>query len=640
MRFTLENSKNPSHMARTVSPPYDELNHLRQPLTAGERRVLDWFDEILPTSWEIYIQPHLNGLRPDFVLLNPQGGIAVYEVKDWNLSSMDYFVRMDCRTGRPRLMARRDGKEFLLESQNPVSKVQLYKEEIYNLYAPSLPTRRGFGLICAGVIFTNATTAQTEELLAPLRENIISKNLGKLYPVIGSDLLQMTKAELSRNRNRVLFSAFAVDQEMNKTIAGEMRNWLVEPSFSAEQRVPLSKMMTKQQQALTINKEGVRYRRVKGPAGSGKSLVLAGRAAELAKAGKRVLLVTFNITLINYLLDMVVQYAQSGKVRDQITALNFHTWCSRLATDTGHQAEYHQLWEDHPANEVLSERLPKAARNWAAMLDESDRYDAILVDEGQDFMPSWWLALRAALSSQSQEALLVADAHQNIYDVKPWTEQEMEGSGFRGQWMMLDKSFRLSPKLCEAATRFVESFLPGVEAYKPESPVGEFQFSTHLQWLQLKPDENIAAHCVDALLGILEHATISPIAIADLVCIVDREAIGRDIVKILFEKKIRTLHTFGDGETDEDRDRDGRRKKLAFYKGDARVKVTTIHSFKGWESKAMVLQIGSASTSKDLALAYAGITRLKRDDRGCHLTVVCSAPELKGYGSTWSAAGG
>ena len=204
--------------------------------------------------------------------------------------------------------------------------------------------------------------------------------------------------------------------------------------------------------------------------------------------------------------------------------------------------------------------------------------------------------------------------------------------------MTLEKSFRLPSKLCEAAANFVESFLPRVEAYRPESPQEELKFSAQLQWQQAESGEDISARCVDALLGTLNRATVSPIAIADLVCIVDREAIGRDIVKKLREMKIRTLHTFGDGETDEDKERDSRRKKLAFYKGDARVKVTTIHSFKGWESKAVVLQISTASTSKDLALAYTGITRLKRDERGCHLTVVCSAPELKNYGLTWSAA--
>ena len=35
----------------------------------------------------------LNGLRPDFVLLHPRNGIAVFEAKDWDLDAMDYFVR-------------------------------------------------------------------------------------------------------------------------------------------------------------------------------------------------------------------------------------------------------------------------------------------------------------------------------------------------------------------------------------------------------------------------------------------------------------------------------------------------------------------------------------------------------------------
>jgi len=32
---------------------------------------------------------------------------------------------------------------------------------------------------------------------------------------------------------------------------------------------------------------------------------------------------------------------------------------------------------------------------------------------------------------------------------------------------------------------------------------------------------------------------------------------------------------------------------------------------------------------------YAAITRLKQDDGGCFLTVVCSAPQLREFGETW-----
>ena len=82
-------------MARVICPPRCELQLLRTPLTAGELRVLDFFDQYMPDGWEIYIQPHLNGLRPDFVLLHPHAGIAVFEVKDWSLDAMTYFVRQE-----------------------------------------------------------------------------------------------------------------------------------------------------------------------------------------------------------------------------------------------------------------------------------------------------------------------------------------------------------------------------------------------------------------------------------------------------------------------------------------------------------------------------------------------------------------
>ena len=79
-------------MSRFVSPPIDQLEKLRQPLTDGERIVFDLFNAHLPVEWEIYLQPHLNGLRPDFVLLHPKVGIAVFEVKDWNLQAMQFMM--------------------------------------------------------------------------------------------------------------------------------------------------------------------------------------------------------------------------------------------------------------------------------------------------------------------------------------------------------------------------------------------------------------------------------------------------------------------------------------------------------------------------------------------------------------------
>jgi hypothetical protein len=67
-------------VSRVVVPSRDQLDALPTPLTPGEMSVLGFFDEHLPKRWGIYVHPHLNGLRPDFVLLNPDAGIAVFEV--------------------------------------------------------------------------------------------------------------------------------------------------------------------------------------------------------------------------------------------------------------------------------------------------------------------------------------------------------------------------------------------------------------------------------------------------------------------------------------------------------------------------------------------------------------------------------
>jgi hypothetical protein len=619
---------------RVVDPPLEDLDKLRQPLTSGERQVLDWFLQILPARWEIYIQPHLNGLRPDFVLLHPENGLAVYEVKDWSLQAMEYFVE-NGRLG-PKLMGRRDGKEFSLSATDPVAKIDLYKEEIYGLYVPSLPYGKGFGSIVSGIIFTEASTTQTCSLLEPLRRHRGHTEYERLYPVIGADLIGDTSKHALR---RLLPSAIKYDDRMGNRVASELRHWLVEPSFSSEQRVPLRKMMTPRQRSLCLNEDETRFRRIRGPAGSGKSLVIAGRAAELAARGKRVLVVTFNITLVNYLLDLAVQYAQTGKVRKQIIALNFHLWCRRVAGITGNDDEYNELWsgdDESHARRVLEVDLPREAAVWASLLDDDERWGAILVDEGQDFLPSWWTALRAALPQDgSGEALIAADRQQNVYGVAPWTEAAMSGAGFRGRWVTLEHSFRLSPALCRLASTFVEKFLPESEEHRPVAPAGEFEFKTVLRWRQIDATQSAGDASVNVLLELLEQTNDDPVAVSDFVCIVDRESVGLEIVQRLREKNIHVIDTFGESENKRERREQSRRKKQAFYKGDARVKVTTIQSYKGWESKALVVSISDASGPKSFSLAYTAITRLKRDDRGCYLTVVCSAPELQEYGSSW-----
>ncbi len=543
---------------------------------------------------------------------------------------MDYFV--DQREGRaPRLMARRDGKVFSLEKQNPIPKIDLYKDEIYALYCPRLPSRDGFGSIVAGVVFPFASEAEVLRLLGPLRAYYGHDKYASLYPVVGQETL--ADESKSKFKKHVLPSIYREDDRMNDLVASDLRHWLVEPAFAAEQRRPLLNDLSPTQRRLVTTRTATGYRRVRGPAGSGKTFVLAGRAAILAGEEKRVLVITFNITLINYILDMAVRFTQSGKVRDRIVALNFHLWCRRVAEQSGHYADYRELWAEHgDADEVLKGRLALKTREWLQSMEVEERWDAILVDEGQDFELSWWLTLRQALVP-SGEALLCADKAQNIYEVPVWTEEEMTGAGFRGEWGTLDGSYRLSPALCDLAAAFLAQYFPKLEAEPPKSKAGQFEFKTVLKWWQASQEE-AAQRCFDALVDMVTQSD-PPIAWADFTCIVEDETIGMEVARLLRYNNVGAIHTFGQGESPIEKYYDGQRKKQAFFKGDSRVKLTTIHSFKGWESKALVVHIAHGKSPSALALAYVGMTRLKRDDIGCYLTVVCTAPELAEYGHRW-----
>ena len=215
-------------MARLIEPPREQHDRLLTPLTDGERRVIDLFDANLPPDWEIYVQPHLNGLRPDIVLLHPGVGVAVFEVKDWDFGAMQYYAK-PVGSGRHILMARDgSGKTFSREAENPINKILLYKEELFDLYCPRLDSRAGFAVITAGLIFPCSPRSEVERVFGPFREaHDGMRGYRQYYPISGmedvtSGNLYVIFPESKRQSSSVMSSA----------IADDLRGWLKEPFFS------------------------------------------------------------------------------------------------------------------------------------------------------------------------------------------------------------------------------------------------------------------------------------------------------------------------------------------------------------------------------------------------------------------------
>lgn len=636
-------------MPRVCSPPISELDRLRSPLTPGERRVFDWLDAELHPGWAIYIQPHLNGLRPDFVLLHPEGGIIILEVKDWNLASGNYRTRADS-SGRVRLEFHSDAGWKSKHADDPVNRLVAYRDQVA-CCCEDLEGRFARRVIACAVVMTNASRRAALTLFGPLLEAQFPQ-LDR-YPmncsVLGTE--DLSAGTLSSALRPALRTK---ETGMSEAIASQLRHWLIEPEFSAEQREPVR--LSADQKRLVLDSRPGAWRRVRGPAGAGKSLVLACRAAEMLGRGKEVLVVTFNLTLLNYLKDLAVRWPlPPGKqARKQIIWLNFHSWCRRVCQLAGRGADYRALMSgrgdgtgtlttadvrDADNQRILDEGLANLV---AQVLDgepeEVSRFDAILIDEGQDFRVSWLRVLGRCVQPGG-EMLLMADKTQDIYKrSRLLTEPVMEKTGFRGAWAQLRISYRMPAKLSHLLRDFAERFLP-LETRDPPVPVPlQTDFDQRLEpcflrWIQTEPEDAIQ-RTLEEVERLSRHRDREELPITDLTLLAVDLQSGLALSESLERDGLRVHHTFAPGDKAA-----ARRKKLGFYKGTAEIKATTVHSFKGLEARALVICFNPAEShamrTGNLALFYAAMSRLKRTERGAHLSVICCVPELASYGASW-----
>ena len=200
----------------------------------------------------------------------------------------------------------------------------------------------------------------------------------------------------------------------------------------------------------------------------------------------------------------------------------------------------------------------------------------------------------------------------------------MKGAGFSGPWAELKESYRLPPLALQYARDFAERYLPKDTRDLPISSQGELDlFPCKLRWVQTSA-ENSKDVCLEEISSLAKHTgKDEQFSIPDTTFLVPSKTLGIEVVDLLEKKGFNVIHTFG---------KNSRKKKMAFYMGDARIKVTTLHSFKGWESRALIIYTGKLTS---LALIYTGLTRIKRNTKGSFLTVISSSPQLKEYGETW-----
>ena len=152
--------------------------------------------------------------------------------------------------------------------------------------------------------------------------------------------------------------------------------------------------------------------RVSGGAGTGKTLLALEAARRMATepGGARVLLMCYNRRLASYLAAEVA--AWEGATAD---VAHFHRLCYRGYQALGKQMQVPaeqpaalEFWE-HEAPSVLFDALAEGAL---------EPWDAIVVDEAQDFSSEWWTVLEQGALRDPEQGRLYAflDPAQKIFE--------------------------------------------------------------------------------------------------------------------------------------------------------------------------------------------------------------------------------
>jgi hypothetical protein len=143
---------------------------------------------------------------------------------------------------------------------------------------------------------------------------------------------------------------------------------------------------------------------IEGVAGSGKTLMAKAQAERFSEQGKRTLFLCFNKILAEW-LRAALQHDGA------IDVYHFHKlcgdWCRRARVDfLPPVGDLTDFWR-HEAAELL----------WEAIDRLPERYDAVVVDEGQDFHADWWDAIEAINRDGERGSLYVFyDPAQNLYN--------------------------------------------------------------------------------------------------------------------------------------------------------------------------------------------------------------------------------
>lgn len=583
-------------------PELHEIDNLSEPVTAGERAMLEALAEVLDDSYEVFFQTWIYNQHMDIVILRRGYGVHIIEVKDWQLDR--YHVDSE-----HRWCVETPSGEVVLLRESPLQQLDRYHNLFVNRFSPSLVSLSIFGAgaptygcVRTSLYLHNASQQEVDRFIAANNLSSATRNI----PFWGAEVT--SRPDVLRQRLRKFYtfgtrqSSFfsdAIYTELHRLcqLTAPTRDQLVRHNFR------LDRVQQRHYDAFRTRLEagGGLSMKIRGASGSGKTRLLAEFAALALQHHQAtdLLIITFNITLIHQIHDMISLSPHRPRMKD-ITIQNYHAFC----------AQYHRLHggKNKSFNLVISS--PR----------EEDKYKTILVDETQDFRDEWVDSLHSLVAERGN-IVFFCDEHQDIYG-QSRVEQGAVYTGISGAWRVLNSNHRIQNKLATIANNFQKKFLTRYE-FAPIEPLEMDMFdNSECSYYYLDgelKDLLPRIHEIYRKYVSAEHIHDNDVAflgsfVEDLQMVEcylrRRQGLGTNSTFVTFEEEkafekrreeIKQKYQPGTKdyndairELDDDHYMLQRSRKCAFWANHGTIKVSTIHSFKGWETSAVILLVTRA----------------------------------------------
>lgn len=622
-------------------PNLEAAKAAKQKPTAGEIFLLECLETHFDDQVEVYFQPCFNGDRPDIVLMSPTMGVVIIEVKDWNLDLYSIDQNNKWSVNLPT------GSQHV---KSPFQQAYRYKKNFFEIHVnglleKSLKNEKFFKLIKTYVYFHNGSKTALDRLYQPHLDRLHERsrdNEQRLKADSGyfesyeksREWIERGKYKferdlaLSLHRDRLkklTFPMTAKDTFFEESVYNEFKRLLNPPYHYAHEGKPPS--YSDKQAKLIQSKAGARNK-ICGLAGSGKTVVLAGRAVNAHKRhGGRVLVLTFNITLGSYIHDKI------SAVREDFPwsvfdINNYHRFITVALNNSGIDVEI-------PEHLQYDGKDPATARRIATERDlyleatyysnpnvfEGEEiktvYDTILIDEIQDYKPEWIKIIRSNFLSENGEMLLFGDEKQNIYKRALDGERRSKVVEGFGAWVKLTKSYRytLQSPIIPLVDSFQRSFL--LQDYELD-PDESFQMSLTSIGVQAYTtfDRQSMAELAAHIIKIAKEHSIHP---NDISIISSQEIVLRELDHVLRTSEShreKTLCAFPSLEVAEHPKYSKKyqeisaSKKKGFNLNSGLMKLSSTHSFKGFESPLIFLLVNNKDSPE---MVFTGLTRAKEN---------------------------